>query len=40
VSAAGAELFVIGTGIFATPDYRATIGEIRRRIDGQADAAA
>jgi ribulose-phosphate 3-epimerase len=40
VSAAGAEVFVIGTGIFATPDYRATIGEIRRRIDGQADAAA
>jgi ribulose-phosphate 3-epimerase len=40
VSAAGAEVFVIGTGIFATPDYRATIGEIRRGIDGQADAAA
>jgi ribulose-phosphate 3-epimerase len=40
VSAAGAEVFVIGTGIFATPDYRATIGEIRRRIDSQADTAA
>jgi ribulose-phosphate 3-epimerase len=32
VSAAGAEVFVIGTGIFATPDYRATIAEIRRLI--------
>lgn len=40
VSAAGAEVFVIGTGIFATTDYRATIGEIRRHIDSQADAAA
>jgi ribulose-phosphate 3-epimerase len=40
VSAAGAEVFVIGTGIFATPDYRTTIEEIRRNIDGQADAAA
>jgi ribulose-phosphate 3-epimerase len=39
VSAAGAEVFVIGTGIFAMPDYRATIGEIRRHIDGQANAA-
>ncbi len=39
VSAAGAEVFVIGTGIFETPDYRATIGEIRRIVDGQADAA-
>jgi ribulose-phosphate 3-epimerase len=40
VSAAGAEVFVIGTGIFATPDYRTTIGEIRRHIDGAADVAA
>jgi ribulose-phosphate 3-epimerase len=40
VSGAGAEVFVIGTGIFATPDYRATIGEIRRHIGGQAGAAA
>ena len=39
VAAAGAEVFVIGTGIFATPDYRATIAEIRRIVDGQADAA-
>lgn len=30
IAAAGAEVFVIGTGIFATPDYRATIDEIRR----------
>jgi ribulose-phosphate 3-epimerase len=29
VSAAGAEVFVIGTGIFETPSYRATIAEIR-----------
>jgi len=40
VSAAGAEVFVIGTGIFETPDYHATIAEIRRTIDGQANAAA
>ena len=40
VAAAGAEVFVIGTGIFATADYRATIAEIRRIVDGQADAAA
>jgi ribulose-phosphate 3-epimerase len=40
VAAAGAEVFVIGTGIFATRDYRETIGDIRRIIDGQADAAA
>jgi ribulose-phosphate 3-epimerase len=39
VAASGAEVFVIGTGIFATPDYRSTIGEIRRIVDGQADAA-
>jgi len=29
VAAAGAEVFVIGTGIFETPSYRATIAEIR-----------
>ena len=40
VSAAGAEVFVIGTGIFETPDYHATIAEIRRTVDGQANAAA
>ena len=40
VSAAGAEVFVIGTGIFQTPDYRATISDIRHRIDAHADAAA
>jgi ribulose-phosphate 3-epimerase len=39
VAGAGAEVFVIGTGIFATPDYRTTITEIRRIVDGQADAA-
>jgi ribulose-phosphate 3-epimerase len=39
VSAAGAEVFVIGTGIFATPDYRATIADIRRLVDAHADAA-
>src|SRR5262249_48777888 len=39
VSAAGAEVFVIGTGIFETPDYRATIAQLRRSIDDQADAA-
>jgi ribulose-phosphate 3-epimerase len=39
VAAAGAEVFVIGTGIFATPDYRATIAEIKHIIDNQADAA-
>ncbi len=30
IAAAGAEVFVIGTGIFDTPDYRATVDEIRR----------
>jgi ribulose-phosphate 3-epimerase len=38
VSAAGAEVFVIGTGIFATPDYAATIGDIHRLIGRQAAA--
>jgi ribulose-phosphate 3-epimerase len=33
VSAAGAEVFVIGTGIFETPSYRATIEEIRGLIE-------
>ena len=32
VSAAGAEVFVIGTGIFETPSYRETIAEIRAHI--------
>ena len=40
VSAAGAEVFVIGTGIFETPDYRATIAELHRIVNGAADAAA
>ena len=40
VSAAGAEVFVIGTGIFETPDYRATISEIRRIVNGETEAAA
>jgi ribulose-phosphate 3-epimerase len=35
VSAAGAEVFVIGTGIFETPSYRATIEEIHRRANAQ-----
>jgi ribulose-phosphate 3-epimerase len=39
VAGAGAEVFVIGTGIFATSDYRATIAEIRRVVESQADAA-
>jgi len=39
VAAAGAEVFVIGTGIFETPDYRETIATLRRTIDSQADAA-
>ena len=32
VSAAGAEVFVIGTGIFSTPSYRQTIEEIHGKI--------
>jgi ribulose-phosphate 3-epimerase len=36
VSSAGAEVFVIGTGIFETKDYRATIADIRRTIDSAA----
>jgi ribulose-phosphate 3-epimerase len=39
VSAAGAEVFVIGTGIFETSDYRATIADLHRIVDGQATAA-
>ena len=38
VAGAGAEVFVIGTGIFATPDYGATIGDIHRLIGRQAAA--
>ena len=34
VSAAGAEVFVIGTGIFETPSYRDTVTEIRARMAG------
>jgi ribulose-phosphate 3-epimerase len=30
VAGAGADVFVIGTGIFSTPSYRATIEEVRR----------
>jgi ribulose-phosphate 3-epimerase len=40
IAAAGAEVFVIGTGIFETPDYRATIAELHRIVNGTADAAA
>jgi ribulose-phosphate 3-epimerase len=32
VSSAGAEVFVIGTGIFETPSYKATIDEIRKQL--------
>ena len=38
VSTAGAEVFVIGTGIFETPDYRATIADIHRIVNGQVAA--
>ncbi|MGD9763018.1 MAG: ribulose-phosphate 3-epimerase [Candidatus Binatia bacterium] len=38
VAAAGAEVFVIGTGIFETPDYQITIAEIHRLIGGQVAA--
>lgn len=40
VAAAGAEVFVIGTGIFETPSYRATIDEIHRLLAGGQAAAA
>jgi ribulose-phosphate 3-epimerase len=40
VAAAGAEVFVIGTGIFSTPSYAATIKEIHRHIDAATPAAA
>jgi ribulose-phosphate 3-epimerase len=40
VAAAGAEVFVIGTGIFSTPSYAATIAEIHRHIDSAAPRAA
>lgn len=33
ISVAGTEVFVVGTGIFATPDYRATIAAIRQAVD-------
>lgn len=39
VAAAGAEVFVIGTGIFATSSYRQTISDIHRLIDGSRAAA-
>jgi len=32
VKAAGANVFVSGSGIFAKPDYRKTIGEMRELI--------
>jgi len=38
VSAAGAEVFVIGTGIFEGPSYRERIEEIHRMIGGAAAA--
>ena len=33
VAAAGAEVFVIGTGIFSTPSYAATIKQIHQTIN-------
>ena len=30
VAEAGADVLVVGTGIFATPDYKATIADLRR----------
>jgi len=40
VSAAGAEVFVVGTGIFETPSYHHTIEELHRRIGAQPAVAA
>ncbi len=34
VASAGADMFVSGSGIFGTGDYKKTIGEMRKRISG------
>jgi ribulose-phosphate 3-epimerase len=39
VCAAGANVVVSGSGVFGTPDYAATIGELRRRGSAARDAA-
>ena len=36
VAAAGAEVLVVGTGLFATEDYRQTVGELHRASTGGA----
>ena len=36
VAAAGANVFVSGSGVFGTPDYAATIRELRRRAEAAA----
>ena len=36
VAAAGANVFVSGSGVFGTPDYAATIAELRRRAQAAA----
>ncbi|MBM4347726.1 MAG: ribulose-phosphate 3-epimerase, partial [Deltaproteobacteria bacterium] len=33
VSKAGGDIFVLGTGIFKTPNYRETIRKLRREIE-------
>ena len=38
ISAAGTDVFVVGTGIFATADYKQTVSEIRRAISEPARA--
>jgi ribulose-phosphate 3-epimerase len=40
VAAAGADVLVVGTGIFATADYRATIGALRAATPGDPAAPA
>ena len=39
-AAAGANVFVSGSGVFGTPDYAATIAELRRRAEAAASGAA
>jgi ribulose-phosphate 3-epimerase len=39
ICAAGANVVVSGSGVFGTPDYAATIGELRRRGSAARDAA-
>ena len=38
IAAAGVDVFVAGSAIFGSPDYRATIAAFRRLIGGQTDA--